>query len=234
MESNEILVQRIQNGETTLKLQLWEQVRRFTAQQANRLYRKLGGRFGVDVEDLISSGFLALEAAVLTYHDEGYTFLTWYGYHLKNAFLEACGRRKRNILDECRSLDEPLDEEQEITLQDTLEDPEASAAFDCAEDSIYILQLRDALEAALGDLPEEQAATLRKVFFDGMSETAVAAATGEKKATIHKRKQQGLCAIRRGRHYPALREFCPFSGTGLRTWQHTGASVQERFVIWNE
>lgn len=62
--SNEELVVLIQGGDRELLPQLWGQVERFVAKQASRRMAATGGFGGVEFEDLYSSGYIALVAAV--------------------------------------------------------------------------------------------------------------------------------------------------------------------------
>lgn len=68
--TNEELVALIQGGDQEKLPQLWEQVERFVAQQANRRLVLSGGLGGVEFGDLYNAGYLALVAAVDTFDPE--------------------------------------------------------------------------------------------------------------------------------------------------------------------
>lgn len=68
--TNEELVALIQGGDREKLPQLWEQVERFVAQQANRRLVLSGGLGGVEFGDLYNAGYLALVAAVDTFDPE--------------------------------------------------------------------------------------------------------------------------------------------------------------------
>lgn len=133
--TNEELAAKIQDGggdEEDLLL-LWAQVRRFAASHARRW---AGISPGVEVEDLLQAGFLALLDALGTWNRDAGMFITWYSLRLKGAFTEAVGlrtaRQRNDPLRGAVSLDAPVghDEADPLTLLDVLEDPTAERAMD--------------------------------------------------------------------------------------------------------
>ena len=133
--SNEELALRIQQGERDKLGELWGQVEKFVSMRAGKMARHLGGFGGVTEEDLYQAGFLALVEAVETFDPGQAGFLTWLGYHLKTAFAQAAGYRsvKRDALDFAADLDAPLQEVDNLTLADAIEDPEAAQSFEEVE-----------------------------------------------------------------------------------------------------
>ena len=61
--SNEELAAAIKAGNTDLYSDLWNQVQRFVVWKARQRYVLTNGVGGVEVEDLVQSGFLALVSA---------------------------------------------------------------------------------------------------------------------------------------------------------------------------
>ena len=112
--TNEELVALIQAGERDRLPELWDQVERFVARQANRLLITMGDRaaaHGLEFNDLYNSGYVALVAAADSYGPEaGALFITWFAMHLKTAFAETGGWRtsKRDPLTKSTSLDAPI------------------------------------------------------------------------------------------------------------------------------
>ena len=143
--SNEELAARIQAGEQELLPQLWAQVRRFVCKMAHRRYFATNGLGGVELDDLIQSGFLAVVQAVEYFKPDGeYKFLTYLDVCLKNAFASAGGYRanKRDPLLDCISLDTPLGNDSDSdTLLDLQEDP--ANQIEDAERRIWLEQLRE-------------------------------------------------------------------------------------------
>lgn len=156
--SNEELAQAIKTGERDKLLSLWEQVRRFVYQQA----RRWAAYGGVETDDLMQSGFLALLDALNGWSPERGRFLSWYALRLKGAFTEATGQRtQRDRLDplqNCLSLDAPLtdDEADLFTLADVLPDPRAAAAVTAVEERDLAARRRKAVQDALATLPADQ------------------------------------------------------------------------------
>ena len=145
---------------------------------------RLDGRRGVDVNDLVQSGFLAmLDAAKSFDANAGFAFMTWLGFKIKTAFQEATGcRTKRQMMepiDNAISLETPLtDEENGDVLGDLIIDTAAELAFDEIAENDRLRRLHDALEEALSTVPPEQADALRMKYFAGCSADARACQKG--------------------------------------------------------
>lgn len=116
--TNEELALLAQGGERDKLVELWAQVERFVAQQANRRLALSGGLGGVEFGDLYDAGYLALAAAVDTYDPlAGMSFIGWLAFHLRTAFAEAGGYRSRkqarDPLHRAGSLDVPMGEDED-------------------------------------------------------------------------------------------------------------------------
>ena len=158
--SNEELVQRIQAGERDRLMDLWAQVRGLVYDMARRRIWVTDGLGGVTLDDLMQAGFLGFLEATETYkQDKGTLFSTWLVYHIKREFNQAQGRR-RNPLDRAVSLETPLTDREDdpITLEDTLPDPEA-------EEAVEEVGQWDGLYRALETLPEAQRAAVRRRYW---------------------------------------------------------------------
>ena len=170
--TNEELAAAIQAGDIDRLLQLWEQVRRFAVKQAGRWCRALGDRAGVTQEDLTQCAFIALIDALEGWIGGG-SFLTWYGFYMKRAFVVACGvrtqRDRQDPMCYALSIDEPLTDSavDPFTLADIIEDPAAEAAIQSVDELDRMQRLHDALEAAISTLPEGQQAALREKYYRG-------------------------------------------------------------------
>ena len=127
--SNEELVMLIQNGHTEKLVELWEAVRGFVAWRAKAYATVFDGRFGVEVDDLMQAGFLAVAAAVETFAADGDgKFVTWLNYYIKTAFNQAAGltteRRRKDPINGADSLHRQiLDADEDMLLLDTIEGP---------------------------------------------------------------------------------------------------------------
>ncbi len=233
MEMNEI-VALIQSGRTDLYLELWEKVKSYVFMRANsRLRSKKGfdgaGNFGgVEREDLIQAGFIAMMEAVKTYKPEKCKFLTWLTYYLMASFDEANGIRttKRDPLDFCISLDRPYYEDANDSLGDHV--PSEYHFEDKIENDIYQSQLRKAVEKALRDLPGAESEIIRKNIFLGLPLKEC----GEKAV---KYRDAAFCSLRRSRvlnafiERPGFHSFNPYIA-GLGVWNNNKMSVEEMYL----
>lgn len=157
--TNEELVSAIQAGERDRLVELWAQVERFVSIQADRRARQLNGYGGVTAEDLCQSGFLAMVEAADRYDaGSGKSFHGFLAFYLQSYFAEAAGYRtsRRDAVDFATGLDAPIPGTDDLTAADTVRDPDAAAAFDEAEQRIWLEQLHEALERALDQIPGEQ------------------------------------------------------------------------------
>lgn len=239
--SNEEMAIRICLGETELLGPLWDSVERFVRKQAIRIARELGGRFGVDAEDLYQCGYFAMLAAVETYRGEG-SFIGWLAFYLKTAFAEAAGyrtqRTKNDPLQNAISLSTPLgNEEDSGTLADVTADPSGEAILESVEERLWRKQLRGAMASVMGELPEDQSAVLQQRYYNQQTLAATGEALGIKSEEVRKLEIQGLRALR---HYKLARKIRPFydfdyySGNGLGSFRSSGMSIQERYVTQME
>ncbi len=218
---------------------LWEQVRRFVAQWARRYIAMFDGRYGVETDDLINAGFIALYSACATYRPGEGAFLTWYGYHLKTAFAEACGYRtsRRNPLDDCKSMSDPIGDEDGDTVGDQIADP--IDQYEAAERRIWLEQLRDALGKAMEDLPLEWREVLRRYYWDGQTLEEISAAIGICKNNVDNRRHKGLKQLRRNVHRFGLDRFLEdrtpyYARVGVDSFMGTHTSAVEYAVIRRE
>ena len=130
--------------------ELWEQVRRFIRLQAYKyqtLHAGLCERAGVELDDLLQCGFLALRDAVEAYDPErGYKLPTYIRYPLQNRFHDATGiwgNRKRDPLNLAVRLDASIgDEDGDATLGEQTADERAEADREAVEDRIFREQPR--------------------------------------------------------------------------------------------
>lgn len=243
--TNEELVFRIQQGERDLLPQLWEGVRGYVAKTARSYMVIYDGLYGVEFDDLIQSGFLAMVAAVESYEPKDAKFTTWLTYHLKTAFAEAANRRtksqRKNPLHSASSLMEPVPgaEDGEMMLMDTIPAPDA---FEEVEAKIYREQLRADLEAVLSTIPAANADVLRLHFFDGVELSEIASERGVSNEAVSARKREGLRNMRQkvntsqGARLKAYIENGTnyYAGTGLGRFINTQESPIEKAMLIRE
>ena len=169
--TNEELAAEIQRGKSDLYADLWEKVKAFVTYMALCRYAYVQDRSGVDLEDLIQSGFLGLVAAVNHFDPERGSFLSCLAYHLKRLFNNACGvgweRVENDPIHSACSLDAPIDEGDPdgATFGDLL--PAAVDTAGDVEERVYMEQLHQAIEKLLSRLSPTAADVIRATYFDG-------------------------------------------------------------------
>lgn len=237
--SNEELVSLIQEGRCDLMPQLWDNVIGLVRKYAYKLCFVLEGRRGLTVDDLIQTGYIALTDAVSTYTPGVAAFSTWFVYYLKKRFWEAAGlhgkAKIKDPINNARSLDAPLDDEDGGTLAEIIPDPKASATIGAVEDQIWVEQLREVLGEMMREMPEAYADTLYRRYWKDQTYAEAAEELGIAGNTVKQREHKGLRYLRLPVNRSRLASFYEFdcySGTGLGTFKKSGRSVQERYMEW--
>ena len=119
-----------------------------------------------------------------------------------------------------------------------VEDTSAAEDFEDVEHKIWLEQLRTALDRALEQIPEEQADTLRRRFYNNQTLSQISEEVGVGAETVRQRECKGLRSIRNWKVRRDLEQFIElktpyYTGTGLASFQHYG-SQPERLVILRE
>lgn len=244
---NEELAVRINGGERDRRLELWEQVRGLIAWYAVRRYDAAPGMGGVEVEDLIQAGYIAMEEALEDFDPEkGYKFSTYLVNHLKTAFAEAGGYRsekqKRDPLLTCDSLDRPVGDDGEETLGGL--QPAPGDCIEEAEERVWLEQLRAALDRALDDLPGDQQRTVDRHYYRGESLGEIAASVGVPVQTVRNTEVRAMRTLRKNAHKYRLQDFLEERAIDLKTpWYlrvspaaflSTGTSAVEKIILQRE
>ena len=168
--SNEELVGCVQAGEHDALLTLWGQVERLVWKEARR-WAAFGSN-GVDIEDLVQTGFIAVLRAADSYSSVGGAKFTTYLFPvLKTEFSNACGlRTQRDRLDPMQtalSLDMPIvgGDGEPLYRTDILEDPSAAAEMEAVDERDHDDRLRAVIEEAIAGLTPEQQEAVRGRFW---------------------------------------------------------------------
>lgn len=242
---NEELVTAIQAGANERIAELWEQVVGLVKWRAERVMAALeiqGNYRGIEFDDLVQTGFIAMMEAVKTFKSENGLFGTWFTFYLQSAFAEATGRRtkrgRNDPINTTTSLDRPLSDELEaMTLIDLVPDPSAEAALDNVEEKIWHEQLSEALEAVLMEIPEKSSDVLRRRYYENQTLATIGDAFDVCIESARRLELQALRELRKPRNARRLKPFYDFNvyaGTGLSSFRATGMSAQERYLINKE
>lgn len=241
--TNEELVSAIQAGEDRMA-ELWAKVDRLVRWKASRIMTALelrGNPCGVEFDDLYQSGYLALVAAVDSYNPESVAFSTWFMYHLKTAYAEATGYRTKagqnEPLNNSVSLDTPLSDDSDSDMMEVVADPDGQKPTQGVEEAIFHRQLHEAMEAALGSIPEQSAEILRLRYYQGMTLSDVGESRGVSIERIRHMENKALLQLRKpgiACHLWPFVNFDFYCGTGLGAFQNSGMSIQERYLMVQE
>ena len=90
----EELALKVQQGEKEYMSQLWESVNRFISMQASKMLDGYPDHYRELLPDMVNEAYFALLKAVKDFEPGKGMFLTYLGYHIKNAFTTVlyCGR----------------------------------------------------------------------------------------------------------------------------------------------
>lgn len=242
--TNEQLVQKIKAGNRDQIQALWDQVKRWGYLCAVRFYnsyRELCTQCGVQLDDLTQCAFLALCGAVEGFDPEQGKFTSYYTYHLRKSFNTALGRTNKQRSDPLNwstDIESPLPYADDLTLSDSLEDPEAAQELEEADRRIYNRELHEALDQCMEDLNEHQRDTITGLYYEGRKQRELAESFRVSLSAVGQYKNQAFRAIRRQQHKlrPFLDEIIETKaceGTGFSAWEHYG-SAPERITEYLE
>ncbi len=216
--TNEQLAEFIQLGEANdLTSVLWERVKHLMFKICGQYYGRYSERFaacGVELSDLRQECYPAFLVALKSFKPaEGNSFASYLKYPIKNACAQLLGIRNRDRLnkqplDNCTSLDVPLNSEEdaEITLVAAIRDETAEQAFENALNSIQDEQTREVLTKALSRLTKPLRDVIMLYYFEGMTQEAIAEQAGVSGECIRQRKNQALRKLRAMPDVQILRE----------------------------
>lgn len=239
--SNEELVVLIQNGEHDYIGQLWEQVNGLVKWKAGHIIAPYECIHGIEFDDLINTGFLAMVAAVAGYSPDKGTFSNWFIYYLQTKFAEVTGYRtvkgQREPLNNALSFSYAVGEDSDTDFGEFQPDPVAAADMDAVEEAEFQNQLHVALEVELLRLPAEFREILRLHYYDGLNLRDIAKLQGVSKSRIGQVKLKALEELRKPKHLHNLLPFYRFDfyhGAGLQSFKYSGMSIQEKYLIQEE
>lgn len=233
--TNEELALAIQAGQKDLMAELWIQVRKFICMLAGRYFETVKYR-GIEVDDLIQAGALALFDAVDKYDPEKGSFLSYLAPHLHRWFRETAGLRTERIARDpimsLISLDDPL--ESGGTLADLQADPHSD--IEDAEARLYTEQLRACLDAAMKELRPEDAEAIRLRYYDGLTLKQAGERKGVTQDAIRQREQRGLRKLRDRARRTGLQNYVEIRTPYFRRtpFSYTHTSSVEWLAIYRE
>ena len=199
-------------------------------------------RMGLEMDDFMQEGFLAMMQAMEEYDESRGSFQTLLIYRCRTRALQMIGvhneKHRKDPLVYAKPLDAPLPGTDSVTIADTLEDTEAGEAIGRAGERIDNGLLHQALGDMVGRLPAVQMQVVVCRYLEGrtVKQTADRLEITEKQA-----KQEEAKAFRALRYPPNQKSIKPLldemrysmgiSGIGLQTFKDTGESATERTAM---
>ena len=242
--TNEELAELIKEGKNEYCAELWKQLERLFLLKCNSFYarrQEVCIRRGLEFEDLMQMCYFVRLGAVRAYNPEkGFKLNTYIDYHFLNVMNEAIGNRgalKDDVLNDCISLNVPIDEDNETERWELIPDKTAYEAFEKADMDITISELRKTLDAAMSSLSPLQQDVLRMMYYQGLTKAKIGEHFGVSGSNIRDIEGRALKIIRKRKYYKVLKLYRDtligeraYIGTGYSSFRYRGGSSEELTV----
>lgn len=220
---------------------LWDKVKKLLYIKAEDTYRKYKSRCdsaGVELWDLRQICYEVFLKALEGYKPEQENKFTAYlSFPFKNTVYSLLGYRgKDNPINNSTSLDEPLGDEEEISLLDVVKDEHSEDSYNDIIQDDYLDGLHNALEKGMERLKPEQRTTLQCRYYENKTLQETADELGNK--SREQARQIESKALREMRKPHIAKELLPFlydeiesyslHGSGLQSFRNTLTSSTER------
>lgn len=248
--TNEELVQKIQDGQTELMLDLWLQVKGFICKIADSFseirFKNRCALVGLTKEDLISEGYFVLYSAVKNYKpDQSSSFINYLARCLNNKFyillgMYASGRKwydHADVLSKSISIDKTVFEDKDgstTTVENYIPDKSAEEKMQAIENADYIENLHSDLEIAMNSLRPREAQVIKNYYYNDISLSRQAESFNCSVSTITQIKNEALFSLRRHKALQVYRDELIDTmayHTGLDNFKNTRTSATERIVL---
>lgn len=235
--TNEEYALKIQQGNTDLYNELWENIKGLILVYAGKFiitHNEKCVANGVTYEDLTQSGFIALTNAVKDYNpNKDYLLSSYLKFHLKNIYNELLGRRtsKRDVLEICKTLNMPVGDENDTELINTVADD--TNPYETLENRIFQLELSSALHRSVNALPDNLKAVINARYFDELTYTQIEKRLGVTVGGIKYLESKALRKLKCGENVKRLKPFADeimtmaLHSTGLKAFKNMQASSVE-------
>ena len=201
--TNEELTLRIAAGELNLSTELWLQIEGYIRWQASRflcLYEERCKAMVIDVDDLCQVGYFAMLKAIEKYDPSRETkFTTLLAHCLKSQFFRLAKMShagwEKNMVYACRSLSEPISEDGDITLGDSIATNDPGLAE--VERTIYQESAKDVLVKSFEALTNRQEEVITALFFGQQTYAVVSQCLGISRGAVQVIKESGFKKLRK-------------------------------------
>jgi RNA polymerase sigma factor (sigma-70 family) len=219
---------------------LWSRYEKFLRMKARQYYHANEdrcARAGVELADLVQESYFALVDAVKAYDPEkGWGFISYLVYPLKKRFKSMTGLRTPAQMKEpllrAASLDKPLPGAEDITLADVIPCPRAEEELRAVEHTVFISELRQAIDSVLDQLTPIQRDAVQRYYFDGGQMKDIAAEEGKSVSATSQAVRLGVSRIRAAFDFdPFIIETFAYRRRGLNKFHTTFTSDIEEAII---
>lgn len=175
--ANEELAVMAARGDTNSMNALYIAVAPLVFTMSRKYFPLCSGKM-VDPEDLIQCGYFAVREAVEAFDPtRGCKFTTTLKFHVQRVCLRELGYRKKQI--ETISLCMPINEEENLKIEDTIEDPNSKIY-----EYIELNEMQKIVREAVNDLAALQKYTIYRYHFGGATLEKIAAELKRSKTTV--------------------------------------------------
>lgn len=234
---NELAI-KAKQGDKAAQLQLWESVYLLIFRMCLLCYHGMRERAdlsGVTSDDFRQISYFAFLDAVKGYDPErDFAFTAYLKYPLKNHIHSLLGVRssRRDALNHCSSLNELLSEDDPDSGERIDLVPDLTDQYEPAELRVYREQLHEDLERCLSTLGEREQQVIRSHYCNGKTLKEIGQETGVSFQRVREIERHGFSRMRKDKRLQIYRneilETSAYSGTGLSSFRHSGASSVER------
>lgn len=240
--TNEQIAIKIKNGETSLYSLLWEQNEKLINSKAYKYIKSHPKRFascGVEIDDLLQIGYIALYYAVEYFKPEKeYKLLTYFERAYKTQICELLGIRTtaKRTLNECISLNMTIGNNEDCELINLQEDHQAYIDFEQVEHKDYLRDLKDTFQHLFDTvLTADEQKIIKLKYFENYQIKQISEQLKKDNNTVKMINQRGINKLRKNNR--KLKKFVDwtttsyaYTGARLSAFKYSGVSVEQRII----
>ncbi len=231
--TNEEMCISIQNGDNTLKSQLWDNVSKIYYFLADKFFSNNAEKCtkcGLQRDDIHQLSYFAFEHSLKAFDiSKGYAFTTYAKFSLlaviKSYFC-------KDTLNRCKSLDEIIrDDEDGQTVADLVADNDSSAPFEKIEENSEKENISKAVRAAVDKLPDQERDVISKHYFDNRTFDSISEEMGVSCERVRQIKVKALRYLRHPKISKRLQDDLGYSSYRLYRHTHVDRIAIDRVMI---
>lgn len=242
-EPNEVSKMAIQaKSDRTVITDLWMSVERMVKKVCNRYYIPEYVASRCEFDDLVQESYIQFERAIRTYdYERGCQFLSYLVLYLPAGISRAIGYgAKRRYIGESQtiSIHEPINDSDDITLEDEIKDDKAEAPFRSIEDDTAVEFILEQVDKIRNDM---QKYCFREYAYKQRSMSNIAEELKISRSRVEQYVYDAACSLRRNpfikaaypEHYRRI-EIDPYTHKGLSAFKSSFSSVVEDLAMQSE